>query len=68
MPRPSFASATGAPSQMGRRASAVQVFCHRQNLDAGRIHSARADQIMGVPDMPCMLGQADAMIWQGVSY
>ena len=25
------------------------MFCRRQNLDAGRIHSARADQSPGVP-------------------
>ena len=26
-----------------------QAFCRRQNLDAGRIHSARADEKIGVP-------------------
>ena len=43
-------------------------FAARQNLDAGRIHSARADEIIGVPKTSCVLGLADAMIWQGVSY
>ena len=43
-------------SQLSLRASsspaasaASQAFCQRQNLDAGRIHSARADVINGVP-------------------
>ena len=33
------------PRRAGRRLCAVQAFCPGQNLDAGRIHSARADEV-----------------------
>ena len=38
-----------APAARGRRRCAVQVFCRRQNLGAGRIYSARACKVPGSP-------------------
>ncbi|OUO37104.1 hypothetical protein B5F88_13105 [Flavonifractor sp. An306] len=34
------------------------MFCLWQNLDVGRIHSARADEIFGVPTEPRFCGAA----------
>ncbi|OUN10642.1 hypothetical protein B5G40_09275 [Flavonifractor sp. An9] len=61
-------SATGPHCRWGGAQAPYKRFAHRQNLDAGRIHSARADSITGVPNLLRRLGLADAMIWQGVSY
>ena len=40
------------PRSAGRRICAVQAFSRRENLDAGRIHFARADEKSGVPGGP----------------
>ena len=44
------------PRRAGRRFCAVQVFSRRENLDAGRIHSARADKKTGAPCGPWPTG------------
>lgn len=49
MPYPSFVSATGPHCRWGGAQAPYKRFAHRQNLDAGRIHSARADVINGAP-------------------
>ena len=47
------------PSTLSRRKSGVpSVFAPGENLDAGRIHSARADKISGVPIEPWFCGAA----------
>ena len=52
----------GAPHG-GARASAYKRFAARQNLDAGRIHFARADKnALGVPTGPAPWGMAGAHI------
>ena len=52
----------GAP-RSGARASAYKRFAARQNLDAGRIHFARADKnALGVPTGPDPWGVAGAHI------
>ena len=52
----------GAPHS-GARASAYKRFAARQNLDAGRIHFARADKnALGAPTGPAPWGMAGAHI------
>ena len=52
----------GAPHG-GARVSAYKRFAARQNLDAGRIHFARADEnTLGVPAGPAPWGMAGAHI------
>ena len=52
----------GAP-QSGARVSAYKRFAARQNLDAGRIHFARADEnALGAPTGPAPWGLAGAHI------
>ena len=50
----------GAPHG-GARVSAYKRFAARQNLDAGRIHFARADKIIGVPARCAASGGADIL-------
>ena len=55
-------SGNGAPHG-GARVSAYKRFAVRQNLDAGRIHFARADKnALGVPAGPAPWGMAGAHI------
>ena len=55
-------SGNGAPHG-GARVSAYKRFAARQNLDAGRIHFARADKnALGVPTGPAPWGVAGAHI------
>ena len=55
MPPPTPGSTSSGCCKSGRR-RCHQAFCLWQNLDAGRIHSARADKINPGPRAACRVG------------
>ena len=55
--------AVGAPSQMGRRGSAVQAFCRRQNLADGGIYFRRLNKKKRGPHGTCPMGSRRRWSW-----